>query len=60
MAPNVILIVCDTMRKDAVSVYNKSARTPFLTKFARDAVVYHDAIAPSSWTFPSHVSMFTG
>jgi len=60
MAPNVILIVCDTLRRDAVSVYNRSARTPFLSKLARDSVVYDNAVAPAPWTFPSHVSLFTG
>jgi len=60
MSPNVIIIVCDTLRRDAVSVYNKAAKTPFLSKFAKEAVVYDNAVAPASWTFPSHVSLFTG
>src|SRR6267143_1347962 len=60
MEPNVILIVCDTLRKDVLGLYNGEAKTPHLKKLAKDSVVYENAIAPAPWTFPSHVSMFTG
>ena len=60
MEPDVLLIVCDSLRKDIMQIYGGEARTPNLIKLAEDSVVYDNAIAPSPWTFPSHVSMFTG
>lgn len=60
MGPNVVLVVCDTLRKDVLGVYGGEANTPFLNSFAREAMVYENAIAPSPWTYPSHVSLFTG
>ena len=60
MEPDVLLIVCDSLRKDIMQVYGGEAKTPNLLKLKEDAVVYENAIAPSSWTFPSHVSLFTG
>jgi len=58
--PNIILIVLDTMRRDYLECYNPAVKTPNLKKMCEDSVVYLDAIAPSSWTIPSHASMFTG
>ena len=60
MEPDVLLIVCDSLRKDIMQIYGGEARTPNLLKLKEDAVVYENAIAPSPWTFPSHVSLFTG
>ena len=56
--PNVILIVLDTMRKDAL--YTQLHNTIALKKIANDGVVYENAIASSPWTVPSHASIFTG
>ncbi len=58
--PNIFLIVLDTMRRDYIECYNPEVKTPNLMKLCEDSAVYHDAIAPSSWTIPSHASMFTG
>lgn len=55
-----IVIVLDTLRKDALPVYGGKSITPNLEKFSQDSVVFQNAIAPSSWTVPSHVSIFTG
>lgn len=60
MEPDVLLIVCDSLRKDIMQIYGGEAKTPNLIKLKEDAVVYDNAIAPSPWTFPSHVSLFTG
>lgn len=57
---NVFLIVLDTVRADRLSVYGPHTTTPHLKQFAQDAVVYENCIAVSSWTRPSHVSLFTG
>ena len=59
MEPNVLLIVCDTLRKDILGVYGGEAKTPNIERLARESMVYDNCIAPSSWTLPSHVSMFT-
>ena len=58
--PNIVLIVLDTLRKDGLSCYSNKARTPFFDKFCSEAQFYRNAIAPSPWTVPSHVSFFTG
>jgi len=56
----VILIVLDTVRADRLSVYGKSGRTKNLEAFSKDCLVFENAIASSSWTVPSHASLFTG
>jgi hypothetical protein len=51
--PNVIVFVLDTLREDcSAGLRGLSDRLGF--------VKYSDAIAPSTWTLPSHVSLFTG
>ena len=57
--PNVLIVLMDTMRVDAIRPYNDRVFTPYTEKFALDSVVY-DAVVPSPWTLPSHVSLFTG
>ena len=60
-APNVLLIVLDTLRADRLGSYGyQRPTTPFLDDFARDAVRFEKAFANSSWTLPSHISFFTG
>lgn len=58
--PNIILIVLDTLRKDILPIYGGNANTPNLNELSRDAVVFPNPIAPSPWTLPSHMSIFTG
>jgi arylsulfatase A-like enzyme len=58
--PNIILVVLDTLRKDALGVYSGSSRTPFIDSFAKDAIVFGSCISPSPWTIPAHASLFTG
>ncbi len=57
---NIILIVADTLRKDAISLYNKNIKTPNIEYLANDSTIYGNAISPASWTVPSHASIFTG
>ncbi len=60
-APNVVLLVLDTVRADHLSLYGYGRQTtPRLQALARDAIVFDFARAPSSWTLPSHATMFTG
>jgi sulfatase-like protein len=59
-APLVVVYLVDALRADHLPVYGYSRDTaPELTRFAQDAVVFDQAIAPSSWTRPSVASLFT-
>lgn len=59
--PNLILITLDTTRADFCSLYGfPHPTTPVLERLARDAVVFDAAMAPSTWTLPSHASLWTG
>ena len=57
---NIVLIVTDTMRRDAVSVYNNNVMTPNIEYLSKNAVIYNNAISPAPWTVPAHASIFTG
>ncbi|HWQ02856.1 MAG TPA: sulfatase [Candidatus Nitrosotenuis sp.] len=60
-APNVLVVVWDTVRADHLSTYGYSrATSPHLDSFAREATLFENAIATSSWTLPTHASMLTG
>lgn len=60
-SPNILLIVLDTLRADRLGAYGyPRSTTPFLDQYAQESVLYEKAFAPSSWTLPSHVSIFTG
>lgn len=60
-APNVLLIVMDTVRSASLGLYGyPRPTTPQLEKWAASSVVFDRAIAPAPWTLPSHASMFTG
>jgi arylsulfatase A-like enzyme len=60
-APNVLLIVLDTVRAQNLSLYGYERRTtPNLERLARGGVVFERALSTSPWTLPSHGSMFTG
>jgi arylsulfatase A-like enzyme len=60
-APNVLLIILDTVGAQEMSLYGYAhATTPEIDSIARSGVVFDRAIAPSPWTLPSHGSMFTG
>jgi arylsulfatase A-like enzyme len=60
-APNVLLIVLDTVRASSMSLYGYSLKTtPGLDARRSDGVVFAHAWAPAPWTLPSHATMFTG
>ncbi|MCC6795157.1 MAG: sulfatase [Candidatus Hydrogenedentes bacterium] len=57
----VILVSCDTLRADHLSCYGYFRETtPHLDAFAKDAVLFENAISVETWTLPSHASMMTG
>lgn len=60
-APNVLLIVLDTVRADHLSPYGyERDTTPNLARLAQRGVTFDRARATASWTLPSHASMMTG
>ena len=59
--PNVILLVIDTLRADHVHGYGYPRETtPHLDELIREGARFETAIAPSSWSPPSHVTILTG
>ena len=59
--PNVLLITLDTTRADHLSVYGHRRETsPNLDALAAEGVLYRNAHSTSTWTLPSHASLFTG
>jgi arylsulfatase A-like enzyme len=59
--PNILVIVIDTLRADHVSSYGYTRpTTPNMDRLAREGVLFENAIAPCSWTLPSHASLLTG
>jgi arylsulfatase A-like enzyme len=57
----VVLITVDTLRADHLSVYDSEApETPKLDAFAKDALVFEQAVSPAPWTKPSLASLQTG
>jgi arylsulfatase A-like enzyme len=60
-APNVLVIVVDTLRADHLSSYGYARpTTPNIDRVATQGVLFENAVATSSWTFPSHASLLTG
>ena len=58
--PNVILISIDTLRADHLSAYGYPRPTsPNIDRLAREGTLFARAYASSSWTIPSHMTMFT-
>jgi arylsulfatase A-like enzyme len=59
--PNVLFIVLDTIRSWNLSVYGyQRSTTPELERWMADGVRFDHALSTTSWTLPSHATMFTG
>jgi len=60
--PNVLVIVADTLRHDAVFQPDGSVKPelPSLRRFAGESTIFDAAYAASSWTLPSHFAAVTG
>jgi len=60
-APNVVVVVFDTLRADHVSAYGYARPTsPNIDRLAREGVLFENTMAPAPWSLPSHVSLVTG
>jgi arylsulfatase A-like enzyme len=57
----VVLVVLDTVRAGNVSGYGYARPTsPELDRLAAEGALFLDATSPSTWSLPSHASLFTG
>jgi len=60
-SPNVLLVVLDTVAAEHLSLYGYERPTsPTMVELAERGIRFDRAQATSSWTLPSHASMFTG
>lgn len=60
-APNVLVLILDTVRAASTSLHGYARpTTPNIDQLAAQGAMFELAIAPSSWTLPSHAAMFTG
>ncbi|MFX0024318.1 MAG: sulfatase [Candidatus Hermodarchaeota archaeon] len=59
---NIILIVLDAFRADKIlSKYNNNYYlTPFINSLLKNSIYFKNCIANTTWTLPSHFTMFTG
>lgn len=59
--PNIIFVSIDSLRSDHVGCYGYGRETtPFIDSLAKQGVRFENAFSTTSWTLPSHASMFTG
>ncbi len=65
--PNVLLVSLDSTRRDILSCYGRSsphapdvATSPAIDELAAEGVRFEQAYATTSWTLPSHMTLFTG
>ena len=59
--PNVVFLVCDTLRADRTSTYGHDRETtPNLDALGARGTVFERAFAMSSWTLPSMSMLMTG
>ena len=59
--PDILLVVLDTVRADRLAAYGHHRPTSSqLEAIAAAGALFEDTTAPSSWTWPSHATLFTG
>ncbi|MCH2172048.1 sulfatase [Myxococcota bacterium] len=57
---NLLLVIADTLRADALHCYGGHAWAPNLCGLAEQGVLFENAYANGSWTLPSSVALLTG
>lgn len=58
--PNIILISIDSLRADHLHAYGyRRATSPNLDRLASEGALFETAMAPTSWTLPSHMTLMT-
>jgi arylsulfatase A-like enzyme len=59
--PNVLLLLVDTLRADALGCYGASpSPSPTVDRLAAGGLLFDQVVAQSPWTLPSVASIFTG
>ncbi len=59
--PNIVFVSIDSLRADHLGCYGYERDTsPFMDRLAATGVRFENAVSTTSWTLPSHASMFTG
>ncbi|MCK9478619.1 MAG: sulfatase-like hydrolase/transferase [Firmicutes bacterium] len=59
--PNVLFIMCDQMRQDAIGCNgNKTVKTPNIDRLAKEGVNFKNAFTPSPICVPARASLTTG
>lgn len=59
--PDLVLVVLDTVRADALSAYGNARPTsPNIDRLAAEGVRFSHAYSTTFWTLPSHASLLTG
>lgn len=57
---NIILFSIDTLRADGLSCYgNPRLTSPNIDSLSEEGILFQNVLAQSSWTLPSHMTMFT-
>jgi arylsulfatase A-like enzyme len=60
-SPNIILYVMDCLRADRLGCYGHGdAMTPNVDRLAKEGVLYRNAFAQATWTYPSAASILSG
>ncbi len=57
---NIVFIMLDTVRADFLKIYGGDVQMPNIEGLARHGTTYDMAIAPGTYTLPSHLSLFLG
>jgi membrane-anchored protein YejM (alkaline phosphatase superfamily) len=58
--PNLVVIVVDTLRADAVRTQLGNSETPHIAELASHGVVFSRAFTHAPMTLPAHASLFSG
>lgn len=59
--PNIVLIVLDTVRADRTDLVDPTLNnTPSMLELGNAGTIYSRAYANSTWSLPSHATLFTG
>jgi arylsulfatase A-like enzyme len=58
---NIVILLIDALRPDHLSAYGYPLPTsPAIDRLAREGALFRDCLAASSWTVPTHASLFSG
>jgi arylsulfatase A-like enzyme len=59
--PNIIILLLDSLRADHLSAYGYPLPTsPRIDRLAKEGILFRRCIAASSWTVPTHATLFSG